>query len=281
MYFPGYYGSTNMFQPQQQTLFRPPPSLSMLSPMQQMTHHSTANLALATGASSMAASDLSKPPSALLPIPNFQSSIVPIQSSSPSTFNFQPSMLPSQPSAVASESSTNLVPSKIPAQPSPSVTSLDKPAIQLPISDNPVTVPSSILPLEASELSSAAGIPSSTSSEGVMPNLITPGQLLQSGPSTVSTTEPRPQTSQKYGESVQVSTSELLSPQVAPEERGPLLQSSSVSSIQSPSQASQKDSESVEVSSSALFSSQEAPEALGPLLPQPPPVEHKVLLLNI
>ncbi|PON93514.1 Lsm14- DFDF- FFD- domain containing protein [Trema orientale] len=242
MYWQGYYGSSNGFQPQQQSLFRPPPGLLVPSPLQQMTQQSTMSTLLPTGTSSMAAIKSSESSSALLPplsmaTPALQSSIFPAQSPSLSmtTLNLQSHMLPTQHSIMVSDTSTNLIPNKVSTEAlavaasslsfpfiSPLTNSLEKPTIQPPVSDEPITVPNSKMPVKASESSSVAVTSSSILNEGAKPTLITPGQLLQLGPSTVSSTQP-PQTSQKDAEVVQVSSSELLSSQVGSDAQKPIL----------------------------------------------------------
>ena len=243
MYWQGYYGSLNGFQPQQQSLFRPPPGLPVPSPLPQMTQQSTMSTSLPTGASSMAALKSSESSSALLPplsmsTPNLHSSIFPAQPPhlGMGTLNLQSHMLPPQPSAMVSDSSTNLIPNKVSTEAlaaaaasslsfplvSPLTTSLEKPTIQPPVSDEPAIVPKSKLLVKTSESSSVAGMSSSVLNEGAKPALITPGQLLQPGPSTVSSTQP-PQTSQKDAELVQLSVSESLASQIGSEAQKPIL----------------------------------------------------------
>jgi protein LSM14 len=65
-----------------------------------------------------------------------------------------------------------------------------------------------------------AGMPSSILNEGATPSLVTPGQLLQSGP--VSSSQP-PQMAQRDVQVVQVSSSELSPSIVATEAREPIL----------------------------------------------------------
>ncbi|KAL5581986.1 hypothetical protein UlMin_014428 [Ulmus minor] len=227
----GYYGTSNGFHPQQQSLFRPPPGLSMPPPTQQTMQNSAINMSVTTGLTSMAALKTSESPSALLPPPsmgilNLQSSILPAQSPSLNVgnLNFQSSLLPAQPPPIVSDSPTNLVPNKPSTEAvataasslglpliSSLTSSLDKSTIRTQVSDKAVAVPNSVVPLKTSESSSIAGMPSSILNEGAMPTLITPGQFLQSGPATaVSSTQPS-QTSQKDVGVVEISPAEPAS----------------------------------------------------------------------
>lgn len=223
MYWQGYYGSPNGFQPQQQSLLRPPPGLSMPPSMQQNMQYPAMSASLPSGSSNLSVSSLSESPSPLLP--PFSTGIL----------NFQPSMLPAQSSAIVSDSSTSLINNKASTQSlstatlstslplvSSLTTVLDKTAISSSVTDKPKTVPSPVMPfISVSEsVTSIAGTSSSILNEGATLSLVTPGQLLQSGPSAVSSSQPS-QTAQRDVEVVQVSSSEL-SPSAA-EVQDPIL----------------------------------------------------------
>ncbi|XP_015880566.3 protein decapping 5 [Ziziphus jujuba] len=242
MYWQGFYGSSNGFQLPQQSLLRPPPGLSMPPSMQQTLQYPAMNTSLPSGASNSPALKSSESPSALLPplstgILNLQSSFLPAQppSLSVGALNLQSPLLPAQPSAIVPDTSSNLIPNKVStealptavstAEPlvSPLTTSLDRSTILSSVSDKPVTVPSPpVIPLKPSESSSNAGTSSSIPNEGAVPSLVTPNQLLQSGPTAISSTQPS-QSSQRDVEVVQVSSSESLPSHAAPEAQEPIL----------------------------------------------------------
>ncbi|KAF3443920.1 hypothetical protein FNV43_RR13610 [Rhamnella rubrinervis] len=243
------------FQPQQQSLLRPPPGLSMPPSMQQPLQYPAMNTPLTSAASNMPALKSSESPSVLLPplssgslslqssfFPaqspplaagtlNLQSPLLPAQPSA--TLNLQSPLLPAQPSAIVLDPATNLIPNKASTEALPTavstgvpsispLTSLDRTSILSSVSDKPLTVPTPIMQLKASESPSIAGISSSNLNEGAVPSLITPNQLLQHGLTTVSSTKPL-QTSQRDVEVVQVSSSESQPIQAAPESQEPIL----------------------------------------------------------
>lgn len=210
MYWQGYYGSPNGFQAQQQSLLRPPPGLSMAPSMQQTMQYPVMSASLPSGSSNLSASSLSESTSPLLP---------PLSSG---ILNLQSSILPAPSSAIVSDSSS-LITNKAPTQSlstatlstslplvSPLTTVLDKTAILSSVPDKPKTVPSPVMPfISVSEsVTSVSGTSSSILNEGATPSLVTPGQLLQPGPTAVSSSQPS-QTAQRDVEVVQVLSPEL------------------------------------------------------------------------
>ncbi|KAI9072005.1 hypothetical protein K1719_033076 [Acacia pycnantha] len=225
MYWQGYYGAPNgLPHLHQQSLLRPPPGLSLPSSMQQPMQYPnflTANM------------------------PELQLSLLPASSSSPSVtstslppFNL-PSTLPPAPSAsFASETLPASVPNKAPTVLLPATTlaanlpslapmatsSADINAIVPPISNRSNAVSSSLPYQTASQFAPAVvGLPNTTRTETPVP-LVTPGQLLQSGPTLVSSSQPA-QTPHKDVEVVQVSSTasqELYVP-VSAETKPPIL----------------------------------------------------------
>ncbi|KAF3443921.1 hypothetical protein FNV43_RR13611 [Rhamnella rubrinervis] len=240
MYWQGFYGPSSGFPPQQQTLLRPPPGLSMPPSMQQPLQYPAINAPLPSGASNMPALKSSESSSVLLPplssgSSNLQSSFLPAQSPplTVGTLNFQSPLLSAQPSAIVPDSAANLIPNKASAEALPTavstgapsvspLTSLDKTSTLSSVSDKPLTVPSPIMPLKTSESTSIAGTASLSLNEVAVPSLITPNQLLQPGPTIVSSTKPL-RTSQRDVEVVQVSSSESRTLQAAPESQEPIL----------------------------------------------------------
>ncbi|KAJ4707144.1 protein decapping 5-like [Melia azedarach] len=208
MYWQGFYGSSNGLPPQQQHLLQPPPGLSMLPSMQQSMQYPPMNASLPTGASNLPASQLSELRPPLMP---------PI---STGTINLLPPILPAQSSAPISDSLTNLIPDKastqtLPTAPSTSLplvpplsTSLDNTAIAPPVSE-PKSVSGPKMPFQSMSepASSIAGMSSSILNDGIMPSLVTPGQLLQPGLPAVSSSQTS-QTAQKDVEIVRLSSSE-------------------------------------------------------------------------
>ncbi|XP_022733057.1 protein decapping 5-like isoform X4 [Durio zibethinus] len=178
IYWQGYYGSTNGLPPQQQPLLRPPPGLSMPPSMQQSMQYLAMNVSLPTAASNLPASQFSENSQLLPPF--------------------------------APTSSLPLV--------SPSSTALDKSAVMLSFSDKPKTVPDPTMPFKGmpDSASSTIGTTSSVLNDGMLPSLVTPGQLLQPGLVTASFSMSS-QTAQKDVEVVHVSSPELTSaPALAP-----------------------------------------------------------------
>ncbi|KAL1321352.1 hypothetical protein HN51_066132 [Arachis hypogaea] len=237
MYWQGYYGAPNgLPQLQQQSLLRPPPGLSMPSSMQQPMQFPNYSPSLPG-----APSNLPELPSALLPLGTSSASVT-ATSISPSNL---PSTLPPLNATSASVTATSILPSNMPSTllPAPSAT-LAPEALTVSVPNNiaavslpavPVTtnLPSltpftngapdigavvppvnrsnaisgpSMLYQNASPLTPAlVGSSNSIHMEAPAPPLVTPGQLLQSGPTVVSSSQPS-QTPHKDVEVVPVSS---------------------------------------------------------------------------
>lgn len=214
MYWQGFYGTPNGMP--QQTLLRPPAGLVIPPSMQQM-QFSSFNSSLSTAASSLPSSNF----------PEFNPSMVPnsitsagITSTSLPVSTLSFNVQPLHPSPLASGTTPNLLPSIGPASTIP---------ISTPISSFPTSAPSSTLVLANAGVPSVANPPSampgpvtlswqtisqpvtasatgasvSVPAETMLPPLVTPGQLLQSGPASVSSPQLL-QTTQKDVEVVQV-----------------------------------------------------------------------------
>ncbi|KAJ9163402.1 hypothetical protein P3X46_023073 [Hevea brasiliensis] len=241
MYWQGYYGPPNgLPHLHQQSLLRPPPGLSMPSSMQPMQYPNF-NAPLPTGASNLPVSNL---PTSNLPVSNFPASLPDIQSpllsvgsgtsslnlastsSAPSTL---PSTLPPVLSAsLASETLQSLLPNKAPSSALPAANlSASLPALSpltssgpelntiAPlISNKPNAISGPTMPYQSTAQSTSSVVTSnSLRTETPTPSLITPGQLLQSGPTTIPSSQPV-QTGHKDVEVVQASTTLSTEPSV-------------------------------------------------------------------
>ncbi|KAK4479867.1 hypothetical protein RD792_015410 [Penstemon davidsonii] len=224
MYWPGFYGTPNgLPQLPQQSLLRPPPGLSIPPSMHQMQYPGF-NSSLAMGASSLPTSGF----------PDYQSTFVPSSSSSSLTSTSLPaSNLPAnvpalQPVPQQSQTMMNPLSNKAPVSaiptsaPGSSVPSLAPNAIsvsdnaRLPsVANKPSVHGPSALPQQTTsqQVSSVTGTSSSVITEKPAPSLITPGQLLQSGPATASVNQPL-QTIHKDVEVVQVSPKSSPEPSI-------------------------------------------------------------------
>ncbi|OMO94693.1 hypothetical protein COLO4_16202 [Corchorus olitorius] len=268
MYWQGYYGAMNGLPPQQQPLLIPPPGLSMPPSMQQPIQYHPMNVSLPTAASNLPASQLSentplRPPLGTAP-PNLQSSVIPTQSS-----------------AVVAESSTSLnpdrasaltLPTAAPSLPlaSPLNTALDKSAV-IPHSEKAKTVHDPIMPFKGmpDSASSTIGTTSSGLNDGMVPALVTPGQLLQPGVLAASLPTSS-QTAQKDVEVVHVSSPEST-PAPIP---APL-----AAQALPPVSAQVAPPVSAQVSPPLLAQAPQQPpkiEGQEPILPSPSPSDHKV-----
>ncbi|XP_058775435.1 protein decapping 5 isoform X2 [Vicia villosa] len=212
MYWQGYYGASPNGLPHlhQQSLLRPPPGLSMPSSMQQPMHYPNFSLSLPT-----VSSNLPELPSSLLPLSTSTPSVT---SASLPLSNFPPaaSALTPDPSAtLASEVFPVSATSKSPiiststvalAASLPSMTPSTDSGVQ-PISSKTNVISNSSLPYQTVSHFSPAAVGSSNSirTETPGPTLVTPGQLLQSGPTIVSSAPPS-RTPHKDVEVVQVSS---------------------------------------------------------------------------
>ncbi|XP_027360098.1 protein decapping 5 isoform X2 [Abrus precatorius] len=250
MYWQGYYGAPNgLPHLHQQSLLRPPPGLSMPSSMQQQMQYPNFSPSLPT-----VSSNLPELPSALLPgstntpsvtstslpplnLPPAPSALPPV----PSAISHAPSTLSPAPSAtVASEILPVSVTNKAPnvstsavtlAANLPSLTSLtnsgpDINATVPLVSSKSNAISGSSLPYQTvSQLSPAAvGSSSTILTETSTPSLVTPGQLLQPGPTIVSSAQPL-QIPHKDVEVVQVSSTSSTKPSlpVSAETQPPIL----------------------------------------------------------
>ncbi|KAH1059649.1 hypothetical protein GYH30_003585 [Glycine max] len=243
MYWQGYYGAPNgLPQLHQQSLLQPPPGLSMPSSMQQPMQYPNITPSLPT-----VSSNLPELPSSLLPasasIPSITSASLPPSNlpPAPSALAPAPSALPPAPSALSPASSalspvpsatlasenlpvsvTNKAPNVSTSAamlaanlPSLTISGPDINAIVPPISSKPHAISGSSLPYQTVSQFSPAVVGSSTSihTETSAPSLLTPGQLLQPGPSIVSSAQPS-QAPHKDVEVVQVSSTSSPEPSV-------------------------------------------------------------------
>ncbi|KAJ1403147.1 TFG box [Sesbania bispinosa] len=232
MYWQGYYGAPNgLPHLQQQSLLRPPPGLSMPSSLQQPMQFPNFSPSLPTGPSNL---------------PEFPSAFLPVGTSSPSVTSTSilpsnlPSALPPAPSAtLAPETLQASVPNKAMTASLPAATlTASLPSLTpftnggpdisaaVPLVNKPNTVSGSSLPYQTvSQLTPAiVGSSNSIRTEPPLPSLVTPGQLLQSGPTVAPSSQPS-QTPHKDVEVVQVSST--LSPEpsapVSAETQPPIL----------------------------------------------------------
>ncbi|XP_015076069.1 protein decapping 5 isoform X1 [Solanum pennellii] len=203
MYWQGFYGAPNgLPQMQQQSLLRPPPGLAMppsMPPSMPQMQFSGFNSSLPTGGSSLQAPNFPEYPSSLMPTTTSLTSSSLPAATLPSTV---PSLQPVVPvtetisSAISKKASVSAIPNSalsasLPTLP-PLSTSPDVNPVVLPVSNKPNPVPSPALSQSVS-----------TIVETPTPSLITPGQLLQSGPIDVPSTQSM-QTSQRDVEVDQV-----------------------------------------------------------------------------
>ncbi|KAK4479868.1 hypothetical protein RD792_015411 [Penstemon davidsonii] len=240
MYWPGFYGTPNgLPQLTQQSLLRPPPGLSIPPSMQQMQYPGF-NSSLPMGASSLPSSSF----------PDYQSSLVPSSTSSSSLISTSlpasnlPVNVPTmQPVPLQSQTMINPLANKAPisaistSAPSSSFPSLVPNYISLPDNarlasvasvtskpsamNGPAALPPQTISQPASAVTGAFG---SVITEKLTPSLITPGQLLQSGPATASVNQVL-QTTHKDVQVVQVSPKPSPEPSipVVTEAQPPLL----------------------------------------------------------
>ncbi|CAA3033598.1 Hypothetical predicted protein [Olea europaea subsp. europaea] len=237
MYWQGIYGAPNgLTQQPQQSLLRPPPGLSMPPSMQHMPY-SGFNSSLPPGVSSFPGSNLPEYPSPL--VLNNTASVSLSSTSLPSSTLYL-SVPPLQSVSPASETMSNPMPNKAPISAIPISTQSSSFSPLAPLSssipDNSgmpsvATKPSAIsspvaLPHQtmSQPLTSVSGTSRSVLAETSTPSLITPGQLLQSGPTTAPSTQ-HPQTAQRDVEVVQVTSkpSAVRPVTVATETQPPIL----------------------------------------------------------
>lgn len=227
MYWQGFYGSANGLQPQQHSLLQPPPGLSMLPPMQPSVQYPPMNASIPSGASSLPSSQFSEHQAPLMPAPGIGASYLP----SP--------MFPTQSSATVPDSSANLVPDKASTQtfstapPSnsssivpPLSTGLDNVAIASTVSEQKI-IPAPMMPFKSMSESTTSNVEPSSSilKDGIMPSLVTPGQLVRPGLPPLTSAQ-TPQVAQKDVEVVQLSSTEPAlpaEPAAVTEEQEPIL----------------------------------------------------------
>ncbi|KAG9156854.1 hypothetical protein Leryth_020156 [Lithospermum erythrorhizon] len=230
MYWQGFYGAPGgLPQLHQQSLLRPPPGLSVPPSMQQM-QYSGFNSSLTSGPSNL---------------PEYPSPMVPSSASSPqvsSTTSAAPSMPSTLPPIQPMELPSDMIPSVVTNKASisgmpittsgPTSTSISP--MNTSVTDVAAAISSSmptmisLTPLPhykpSQPTSSVPGASRSVPAEASTPLLITPGQLLQSAPATVSSIQSS-QAVQKDVEEVKVSPKSSLdsSAPSLPEGRPPLL----------------------------------------------------------
>ncbi|KAE9612185.1 hypothetical protein Lal_00022268 [Lupinus albus] len=218
MYWQGYYGAPNgLPQLQQQSLLQQPPGLSMPSSMQQQMQFPNFNPSLYTGPSHL---------------PDIPSSLLPVSTSSPSVSTpVPPSNLLKTSPPVPPTLSPEILPVSVPNRaPTVSLSAVSLPAnlpSLTPFSNGspdigavgssvnkPNGISGSSLPYQTVSQLIPATVGSSNSirKETRVPSLVTPGQLLQSGPAIVSSSQPL-QTPHKDVEVIQVSST--LSPETS------------------------------------------------------------------
>ncbi|GAB4840239.1 hypothetical protein Ancab_021004 [Ancistrocladus abbreviatus] len=209
MYWHGFYGPSNgLPHLHPQSLLRPPPGLSIPPSLQQPIQYPVFNPALATGAlklpempppllSTMSNSTIltstALPPSSL---PLVASASVSSEALSSSVLNRGPnSVIPSMTSSATLSSPSPLT-----------VSGPEAGTISSAVSNKPNAVPSSTLPYKTvSKTSSTVSLSTPSQTETITPSLVTPDQLLQSGPA--QTSYQSSQTAHKDVEVVQVSSS--------------------------------------------------------------------------
>lgn len=229
MYWQGYYGPPNgLPQLHQQSIVRPPPGLSIPPSLQQSMQYPNINASLPTGAPKQP-----EVPSPLLSgsnsSPNLTSTVVP-----PPTFSTALPMFPftsiseTLPSSAANKTAVPTLPGapvsvSLPVGPILSSFSVaDVSSAIPPISNEPNTVsgPSLLYQTVSQSTSSVVGI-SNSRAESSVPSLVTPGQLLQSGPAAVVSS----QSSHTVHKDVEVVQSSSLEPSkpVTTEAQPPIL----------------------------------------------------------
>nr|KYP53061.1 hypothetical protein KK1_025063 [Cajanus cajan] len=216
MYWQGYYSAPNGLPPHlhQQSLLRPPPGLSMPSSMQQPMQFPNFSPALPTGPS-----NLPELPSSLLPMGTSSAGIT--STSIPSS-NLASTLPPAPSATLAPETLQGSVPNRTSTVSLPAVTlAANLPSVTpsgpdisalAPLINKSSVISGSSLPYQTlSQMTPAimtpaiVGSSNSTRIETPVPSLVTPGQLLQSGP-TVASSSQTSQTPHKDVEVVQVSS---------------------------------------------------------------------------
>lgn len=234
MYWQGYFPPNGLPHLHQQSLLRPPPGLSMPPSMQQSLQYPNFNAPLPSGASNPLLSGASNMPGSYMP--EVSSSLLPVSTNSLNLMptSLPPSTLPSSllpvPSAsLASETLPSSLPNKVHSSTLPTTTFGANLASQAPVTTsslelNPIVAPSSnkpnaiatpVLPYQSSSQSTYSTVGSSSSIHSEAPtSLVTPGQLLQSGPNSIPSSQmasssQSAQTAHRDVEVVHVSSSSL------------------------------------------------------------------------
>ncbi|KAJ6350868.1 hypothetical protein OIU78_006902 [Salix suchowensis] len=262
MYWQSYYAPPNGLPHLHQSLLRPPPGLSMPPSMQQPMQYPNFNTSLPTGALNLASSNLppmnlpvsTLPPSNLL-VPTMPASLPDVPLSLlpgiTSSLNFTshssvPSTLPSSvpsipPTSLPSETLPSLIPNKVPISALPmtnlgatfpvlspvSTSSSDLNTTVPPISNKPSSIPGPTMPYQSMAQSASSGVLASnslhTETPTPTPPLVTPDQLLQSGPTIAPSPKPL-QTAHKDVEGVKAAAAAapLPPPAAAPESTVPV-----------------------------------------------------------
>ncbi|CAA7036338.1 unnamed protein product [Microthlaspi erraticum] len=232
MYWQGFYTPPPNGLPQmhQQSLMRPPHGLPMPSSLQQPLQYPSFNAPPPIGSSNLQGSSLPEPPSSLFPFSNSSQNLapsslpfsglpMPLSSSLQSTLQSGPTP------PLASEMAPPLLSNKAPAALPPSLpqdtnllpyslstTRATDTSAGLPLSNKPsvvagpISLPQTTPSAPSAPSASVAGVSNSISQDKPKPLLVTPGQLLQSGPAAVSLTPPSKNVD-KDVEVVQVSSS--------------------------------------------------------------------------
>ncbi|XP_061986300.1 protein decapping 5-like isoform X1 [Populus nigra] len=254
MYWQSYYGPPNGIPHLHQSLLRPPPGLAMPPSMQQPMQYPNFNTSLPTGALNLASSTLpplnlpaSNLPPSNLPVSTLPASLpdIPLpllpgitsslnltsHSSVPSTL---PSTVPLIPAAsLPSETLPSLIPNKVPISALPttnlgatfpvlspvSTSSSDLNTIVPPISNKPSSISGPTMPYQSVTQSASSAVLASNSLRTETPTptpLVTPDQLLQSGPTIVPSPQPV-QTAHKDVEVVKAAAAAAPSPSPEPE----------------------------------------------------------------
>ncbi|XP_051146032.1 protein decapping 5-like [Andrographis paniculata] len=234
MYWQGFYGApSGLPQLPQQSLLRPPPGLSIPPSMQQM-QFSGFNTSLPTTGSSVPGSGLPDYPSL---VPN-NTSAASLTSSTLPASSLPLNVPPLSSVSLPASETTNLLPNKplAPTIPSsvqnsslPPLSALSTSSVPDSVGMPPIGNKSSAAPgpvalpqaTASQTVTSASGTSGSVVMESLTPSLITPGQLLQPGPSTASAPQPSQTAMHKDVEIDHVSPT--LSVPVATEAQPPIL----------------------------------------------------------
>ncbi|GMH26205.1 hypothetical protein Nepgr_028048 [Nepenthes gracilis] len=225
MYWHGFYGPPNgLPHLHQQSLLRPPPGLSMPPSLQQPMQYPSFNPSLPTGGSNLA-----EIPAALLTTSSnstilSSTSLPPILPPAPSIAMASEKL----PSSMLSKAPNSIVPpmamsANLPSLSPLTTSGLEASTIIPPVSNMPNAVSGSSLPYQTvSQTSSivSSSIPSKT--ETPTPSLMTPDQLMQSGPIPVSSSQSS-QIAPKDVEVAQVSSSSNRPMSVLNESQPPIL----------------------------------------------------------